>query len=110
MAVPPRTRTDLHRHAAPLDAGPPERGERAERGVPRRLVPAGQALVVMAIALVLAAFLNARGMHKTAAEQPPGTGRDIAMALTGGLQAVSGALLLDEPRKGLKAALGRSSD
>lgn len=76
----------------------------------RRPLPAGHALLVLVLALVLAAFLNARGMHKTAAEQPAGTTRDIAMNLTSGLAGVSGFFQLDEPRKALKSALGRQSD
>jgi hypothetical protein len=64
----------------------------------------------MAMALVIAAVLNAKGMHKTAAEQPVGTSRDIAMGVTGALSAVTGFTQIDEPRKLLQAALGRSGD
>jgi uncharacterized protein len=49
-------------------------------------------------------------MHKTAAEQPPGTARNIALWLTGGLADVTGAIGLDEPRSLVKAVLGRSND
>lgn len=76
----------------------------------RRRAPAGHALLVMAIALVLAAVLNAKGMHKTAAEQKEGAPRDVALALTGALSAVTGVFQIDEPRKILQAALGRSGD
>ena len=81
-----------------------------EAGTVRRLAPAGQALVVLLIALSLAALLNARGMHKTAAQQPSGAGRDVASALTSALTAVSGAFQLDEPRRALQSALGRAGD
>lgn len=76
----------------------------------RRPLPAGHAFLVLAGALVLAAFLNARGMHKTAAEQPAGAPRDIALTLTAGLAGVSGFVGLDEPRRALKSALGRAGD
>ncbi len=76
----------------------------------RRPLPAGHAFLVLAGALVLAAFLNARGMHKTAAEQAAGAPRDVALTLTAGLAGVSGFVGLDEPRRVLKRALGRSGD
>src|SRR5437764_1757564 len=76
----------------------------------RRLIPAGKGFMVLVIALVFAAFLNARGMHKTAAEQSPGAARDVAMWLTARLVDVSSALDLDTPRSALKEALGRSGD
>jgi hypothetical protein len=88
---------------------PPAPARPAAEGAPygRRLAPAGHALVVLVIALVLVTFLNAKGMRKTAHEQPPGAPRDVAVALTGGLSAVSGFFQLDEPRRGVQALLGR---
>ena len=76
----------------------------------RRLHSAGSAFVVALVALVLGAVLNAPGIHKSAAGQPQGWKRDLALRLSGPLANVSHALLLDEPRRGLKAALGRSGD
>ncbi|HUZ28262.1 MAG TPA: DUF459 domain-containing protein [Solirubrobacteraceae bacterium] len=76
----------------------------------RRLAPAGKGFIVLVIALVFAAFLNARGMHKTAAEQKPGAARDVALWLTARLVDVSSAFDLDAPRSALKGALGRSGD
>jgi lysophospholipase L1-like esterase len=76
----------------------------------RRLAPAGQGFMVLVIALVFAALLNARGMHKTAAEQSPGAARDVALWLSARLVDVSSAFDLDEPRSALKSALGRSKD
>jgi uncharacterized protein len=76
----------------------------------RRLAPAGHAFVVLGIALCLAALLNARGMRKTAHEQPVGVPRDLAVALSGGLAAVSGFLQLDEPRRAVQVALGRRDE
>jgi uncharacterized protein len=76
----------------------------------RRLHSAGSAIVVSLVALVVALFLNAPGLHKSATIQPEGWKRDLALGVTGPLESVSGALLLDRPRQGLKAALGRSED
>lgn len=76
----------------------------------RRLNSAGSAVVVAVCALLLGALLNAPGIHKSAAIQPQGWKRDLALAVTGPLESVSQALLLDRPRKALKATLGRSDD
>jgi hypothetical protein len=66
--------------------------------------------VVVAGALVISLLLNAPGLHKSAHAQPQGWQRDVALGVTGPLDAVSGALLLDRPREAVKAALGRSDD
>jgi hypothetical protein len=71
---------------------------------------AGSAIVVSLAGLVLALLLNAPGLHKSATIQPEGWKRDTALAVTGPLESVSGALLLDRPRQALKAVLGRSDD
>ena len=76
----------------------------------RRLHSAGSAIVVSLAGLAIALFLNAPGLHKSATIQPEGWKRDVALAVTGPLESVSNALLLDRPRQGLKAALGRSDD
>jgi hypothetical protein len=76
----------------------------------RRLHSAGSAIVVSLIALVLSLLLNAPGIRKSAHIQPEGWKRDAALAVTGPIEEVSHALLLDRPREGLKAALGRSDD
>jgi uncharacterized protein len=76
----------------------------------RRLHSAGSAIVVSLIALVVGLFLNAPGLHKSATIQPEGWKRDLALGATGPLESVSSALLLDRPRRALKAALGRSED
>jgi hypothetical protein len=76
----------------------------------RRLHSAGSAIVVSLAGLAIALFLNAPGLHKSATIQPEGWKRDVALAVTGPLQSVSGALLLDRPRQALKSALGRSED
>ena len=76
----------------------------------RRLHSAGHGLLVAFLALVIGALLNAPGIYKTAYNQPDGWQRDVALALTGPLDDVSGALQFDEPRAALKSALGREDD
>jgi hypothetical protein len=76
----------------------------------RKLHSAGSAIAVSLGALAVALLLNAPGLHKSATIQPEGWKRDAALALTGPLQGVSSALLLDRPRRALKAAVGRSGD
>ena len=76
----------------------------------RRPLAAGHVVVVAVEALVLAAFLNARGMRKSAEIRQDGWERDVSVALTRPLAAVSSWLLLDRPRAGLKDAIGRGDD
>ena len=76
----------------------------------RRLHSAGSAIIVSLAGLLIALLLNAPGLHKSAAIQPDGWKRDTALAVTGPLESVSGALLLDRPRRALKSVLGRSDD
>jgi hypothetical protein len=76
----------------------------------RRLHSAGSAIIVSLVGLLVALLLNAPGLHKSATIQPEGWKRDLALGVTGPLESVSGALLLDRPRRALKAALGRSED
>lgn len=76
----------------------------------RRLHSAGSAIVVSFVGLGIALLLNAPGLHKSATIQPEGWKRDLALAVTGPLESLSSTLLLDRPRRTLKAALGRSDD
>ena len=76
----------------------------------RRLLPAGYAVVIVVVALAVGTLLNAQGLRKTAHIQQQGWQRDVGIALTTPLAAVSHALLIDRPRRELKSALGRSSD
>ena len=108
------TRT-LEQAAAPADPPPeaqPRRRARPEGddGPPRKLASAGHALVVSVLALAIGLVLNAPGAHKNAYNKPAGWQRDVALALTGPLAGVSHALLLDRPRKGVQAAVGRSGN
>ena len=76
----------------------------------RRLHSAGSAIVVSLVGLGLALLLNAPGLHKSATIQPEGWKRDAALAVTGPLERVSATLRLDQPRRALKAAIGREDD
>jgi len=73
---------------------------------PRRRVPAGQALAVVLVALVVGSFLNADRMAHTAETQPFGWQRTWAMRLTRPIKAVSDATGLNLPRKALSDAAG----
>jgi hypothetical protein len=76
----------------------------------RQLGTAGHAVVVMLLALAFGLLLDAPGLHKSAFNEPPGTGRTVSLALTGALASTSHALRLDRPRHWVKAALGRGAD
>jgi len=76
----------------------------------RRLHSAGSAVAVALGALAIGLLLNAPGTHKSATIQPPGWKRNVALALTGPLQDVSHALLLDRPRRTIQSAIGRSGE
>ena len=107
------TRTLERAAEAPIapPSGPRER-PRAPRnqGPRRRQWSAGHALVVCVLALAIGLMLNAPGVHKSAYNKSDGWQRDVALALTGPLAGVSHALLLDRPRKGVQALVGRSGD
>ena len=97
-------------------ATPPPRERRARRprkpddDPTRQQWSAGHALVVCVLALVIGVLLNAPGVHKSAYNKPEGWERDVTLALTGPLADVSHALLLDRPRKGVQALVGRSGE
>jgi len=76
----------------------------------RRLHSAGSAIVVAVLALLVGVLLNAPGLRKSAAIQPEGWKRDLALALTEPAASVSDVLFVDRPRRALKAVLGRSED
>ena len=95
--------------ARPAPEPPPRRAPtpRDERPT-RRQWSAGHALVVCVLALAIGLLLNAPGIHKSAYNKPAGWERDVALAFTGPLAGASHALLLDRPRKGVQALVGRS--
>lgn len=76
---------------------------------PRRRIPAGQALVAVLVALLLASLLNADRLAYTARTQPFGWQRTWAMRVTGALETTSDALLLNRPRQFL-AGLADNED
>ena len=76
-----------------------------------RLPPqsAARAIAVCLLTLIFAAFLNAKGMRKTAEIQQPGVQRDVGLAVARPLVGVSSFLHLTAPRHGIQVALGRQS-
>ena len=65
-------------------------------------------MIISVLTLGMGLLLNAPGIHKSAYNKPDGWQRDVAIAFTGPLADVSHALLLDRPRKGVQAVVGRS--
>lgn len=104
----PTRKAAAPRRPANVEPDPPEgrRGNRTEDG--RRYSSAGAGLIVGALALLFGALLNAPGMHKASFNKKPGTERDVALALTGGLAGLSSALQLDRPRELVQSIAGRS--
>jgi len=90
------TRSDRQR--ASHEAGDP----------PRRLMAAGQVVLVGIVCFLIGALLNASGIRKTALGQDVGWRRDVATFFADPLYDVSHSLLLDRPRAGLQDVLGRS--
>lgn len=72
-----------------------------------RPMPAGHVLIVMLVALLGGALLNAQALLRTAQRQELGTGRSVALAFAEPLASVSGWLLIDAPRDAIDSALGR---
>ncbi|HEX2576612.1 MAG TPA: DUF459 domain-containing protein [Aquihabitans sp.] len=66
---------------------------------PRRRVPAGQALLVVLVALLVGSLLNAERIDSTARTQPFGWQRTWAMRVTGPLKTLSHATGLHLPRR-----------
>src|SRR5262245_17829763 len=106
------TRTLEQARPAPVAPPRPERrpADPGEERPRRRQWSAGHAVIVCFLALAIGLVLNAPGIHKSAYNKPDGWQRDVALALTGPLADVSHALLLDRPRKGIQALIGRSGD
>ena len=95
-SAPTRPRPDQRRDG---------RTPRTEDG--RRYATAGHGLIVAVLALLFGALLIAPGMHKAAFNGEQGAKRDVALALTDGLDHVSHALFLDRPRALIQDAMGR---
>jgi uncharacterized protein len=73
-------------------------------------MPAGKALAVVLVALLLGGLLNVRSLTEAAERQPPGFGRSLALVAVRPFQWVSGAVGLDQPRDLLAERLGRDVD
>jgi hypothetical protein len=72
-----------------------------------RPLPAGHVLIVMVVALLGGALLNAQAILRTAETQELGTGRSVALAFAEPLASISSFLQLDVPRETVDEALGR---
>jgi hypothetical protein len=72
-----------------------------------RPLAAGHVLIVMVVALLGGALLNAQAILRTAETQELGTGRSVALAFAEPLASVSSFLQLDEPRTAVDEVLGR---
>ncbi len=71
---------------------------------------AGNVVIVLLIAAVVGSLLNAAGIRKTANGQPVGVRRDVARFFAEPLYDLSHVLKIDELRKGIQSAAGRSGD
>ncbi len=97
------------RNRAEVESGAAQERRRPDRTADgRRFSSAGSGLVVAVLALLFGALLNAQGMHKASFNKQPGTSRDVALALTGGLAGVSSVLQLDRPRHLVQRVAGRA--
>ena len=74
------------------------------------MLPAHRGIVVLILSLVMAAFLQADGLRKEATIQAAGVQRNVALAVTQPLDAVSRALHLTTPRHDLQVAIGRGGE
>ncbi len=71
------------------------------------MLPAYRGIVILALSLFLAAFLQAAGLRKEATIQAAGLQRNVALAVTKPLLSVSDALGITWPRHELQDAIGR---
>jgi len=74
------------------------------------MLPAYKGIAVLALALFLAALLQAEGLRKQAEIQPSGFQRDVALRVTKPLVSFSRALHLTTPRHELQVAIGRRDE
>jgi uncharacterized protein len=71
---------------------------------------AGRGIVVLFLALVVGAILDADGLRKRAESQPQGFERRVAIGVTRPLARFSRALRLTAPRHALQVAIGREHE
>lgn len=82
-----------------------------DRGEARRKpMAAGHVVLIGLVLLTVGWMLNAQGIKKTAAGQPLGWRRDVAVFFADPVASVSHFLHTDRPRQWLKDALGRGED
>ena len=108
--APSRRQTGASRSQAERAAAATQRGQvrgRDEDGG-RRLRPAGHVLITLFIGFGLASLLLAPKLASLAKDQPFGAKRDVLVALTKPLTAVSSLLRLDKPAAAVQSALGRA--
>lgn len=74
------------------------------------MIAAYKGIAVLALALFLAALLQAEGLRKQAEIQPSGFQRDLALRVTKPLVSFSRALHLTTPRHELQVAIGREHE
>jgi len=74
------------------------------------MIAAYKGIAVLALALFLAALLQADGLRKQAEIQPSGFQRDLALRVTKPLVSFSRALHLTTPRHELQVAIGRENE
>ena len=74
------------------------------------MIAAYRGIVVLALALFIAALLQAEGLRKQAEIQPSGFQRDVALRITKPLVSFSRALHLTTPRHELQVAIGREHE
>ena len=74
------------------------------------MLAAYKGIFVLALALFLAALLQAEGLRKQAEIQPSGFQRDVALHVTKPLVSFSRALHLTTPRHELQVAIGRKNE
>ena len=75
----------------------------------RKRHPAGQALVVILVALVLGSLFNADRIDRTAHTQPYGWQRTWAIRITGPLRSISDTLMLNRVREELAESTGHGT-
>jgi hypothetical protein len=102
MTTSEQTRYEL----GPADPDP-RRRRRLPRGETRRPASVARAFCVILLGLALAALLDARSLHKSVFNEPPGWKRSILLGPSSALAHASDHLYLDRPRSWIESALGR---
>jgi hypothetical protein len=88
-----------------VDGEPP-----APRGPEPARMPAGRAILVLFLTLLLAGLLSSADVLRVAREQPFGTRRDLALDVARPLARTAAFLSLDRPRQWLESATNEGAD